>query len=73
VERKARVRLQPCEPVELQLGIVVIVEIVDADDRMLTLEQSLRDMHADEAGGSGDQNFHPTNSDGRVRKARIVV
>ena len=70
VEGKARMRLQPREACLLELGIVIVVEVVDADDLVIALEQPLRDMHADEAGSSGDQNLHLTNgNDARMEGA----
>src|SRR6185312_2748567 len=39
-----------------QLGIVIIVEIVEADDGAPALQQPARDMKADEAGGAGDKD-----------------
>src|SRR5699024_6799630 len=41
-----------------QLDIVIIAEIVEADDRITALQQPLCDMGADEAGGAGNQNLH---------------
>ncbi len=43
----------------LLLGRVVVVgEAVDADDVVARLEQRLREVRADEAGGSGDDVSH---------------
>src|SRR5258708_37740565 len=40
----------------LQLRIVVRVEVVDADDLLPAIEQSLRNVESDEAGGAGHEN-----------------
>ena len=50
--------LKPRQPRLLQRRIVVVVEVVDADDLVAAREQSLADVHADEAGATGDQDFH---------------
>ena len=42
----------------LQAGIVIAVQVVDADDGVAALEQSEAGVEADEAGGAGDQEFH---------------
>ena len=36
--------------------VVVVVEVVDPDHPMALGQQALADMHADEAGGAGDQD-----------------
>ena len=46
------------EPRLLQRHVVVVVEIVEADDFVAALEQPLGDVEADEAGGAGDEEFH---------------
>ena len=39
----------------LQAGVVVIVEVVEADDDVARLEQALGEVVADETGGAGDE------------------
>jgi len=39
-------------------GVVVVVQVVQADDRVAALEQRLGDVTADEAGGAGDEDSH---------------
>ena len=51
----------PREPIEarpLERRIVIIVEIVDADDLLAALEQRARRVRSDETRGSGDKNSH---------------
>ncbi len=50
--------LQLLQPCKLQIDVVVIIEVVEADNRIAAREQTLRDMHADEAGSAGDEDFH---------------
>ena len=69
-EAKGRVRGQPREPVALYLRVVIVVEIVQADHHVAAGQQNLRDMHADEAGCAGDQDFHVRL---RSMNCRIVV
>ena len=57
-EAKARLRRQPGEPVMLEAWVVVVVQVVEADDAVAAREQDLRDVHADEAGRTGDENLH---------------
>ena len=40
----------------LELGIVIGIEVVEADDTVAVRQQSVRDMESDESGGAGDQN-----------------
>jgi hypothetical protein len=42
----------------LQADIVVIVEVVDADDRVNAAKEAQSGVHADETGGAGDEDFH---------------
>ncbi len=46
------------DPVLLQLDRIIIVEIVDADDRFAAREQAKGAVHADEAGRAGDEDCH---------------
>ena len=57
-ERERRMRRQARQPVVLERRIVVIVQIVQADHLIPPREQDLADMHADEAGGAGNEYFH---------------
>src|SRR5580700_158818 len=54
-ELKSRHRFQPFQPGHLEIGIIVVVEIVEADDRAAFLQIALRHMEADEACGTGDE------------------
>ena len=42
----------------LEVDVVVVVEVVEADDFVAAVEQALGDVRADEAGGAGDEDFH---------------
>ena len=57
-ELEVWVGLELLQARQLEFGIVVVVEVVDADHFITPLEQDLGDMHADETGGSGDEDFH---------------
>ena len=57
-EREPVVLPEPGDPVPLELGIVVRVEVVDAGDLVSRVQQSARDEVADEPGGPGDQHVH---------------
>ncbi len=59
LEAKARLPLQLAEPGLLECRVVVIVEVVDAGDRVTARQQALRGVHADEAGRAGEQDVHP--------------
>ena len=50
--------LELFQPREFQCGVVVVVQAVDADDVVAAREQDLRDVHADESGCAGEQDFH---------------
>ena len=41
-----------------ECGIVVLVEIVEADDFVASIQQQLGSMKADKTGGSGNQYLH---------------
>ena len=55
---EALVRLDALEPRELQRGVVVVVDVVDADDLVAAFEQPDRERRADEPGRAGDENLH---------------
>ena len=57
-EAEALVRRQPRQPGLLEADVVVVVEVVEADDLIAARQQAQRGGHADEAGGAGEQNFH---------------
>jgi hypothetical protein len=48
----------PCEPGLLEIDVVVVVEIVDADDRVAPVQQAKGQRVANESGGAGDENLH---------------
>ena len=57
VKRERRM-LELLEPRQLEVDVVVLVEVVEADDGVAARQQALRDMHSNEAGGAGDEYFH---------------
>ena len=57
VEREVGV-LELLQPRELEVDVVVLVEVVESDHGVAAREQALRDVHADETGGAGDEDFH---------------
>src|SRR5580704_14153972 len=57
-EAKARLLLKQSEACLLQGDVVVVIEIVEANDLVAALEQTPRRMKTDEARGSGDQDLH---------------
>ena len=50
--------LEPFEPRLLEGRVVIIVEIVDADDLLAAVEQRHGDGRSDEAGDAGDEQGH---------------
>ena len=49
---------QPRQSRLLQGDIVVVIEIVEADDLVAARQQALGDVGADEAGGASNEDFH---------------
>src|SRR6185437_15167541 len=60
VKDEIRIALEPFETSLLQPDAVVLVQIVDANDRLAPLGEAACDMKADEARGPGDENAHLT-------------
>jgi hypothetical protein len=48
---------EPREPIALELRVVVVVEVVQADHAVAARKQQLRHVHADETGRAGDENL----------------
>ena len=55
---EGEVAAQPGEPVALEPGIVIGVEVVDADHRLAAREQRRGDRRPDEPGDAGDEDGH---------------
>ena len=55
---KAGMRLQPGQPRLFQGHVVIIVEVVVADDLIAALQQPQRQGRADKACAAGNQDFH---------------
>ena len=51
---------QLSQSVELELWLIVVVEIVEADHGVATLQQTSCGVHPDKASGSSDQNIRHT-------------
>ena len=56
LKREARPTREARQPRVLQRGIVIVVQIVDADDLVAPLQERDRNVGADEAGSTGQQN-----------------
>src|SRR5207245_2424866 len=56
LEMELRIRCQAIKPGLLQLGVVVVVQVVEADDGLPFVEEPLRYVKPDETGGSGNQD-----------------
>jgi hypothetical protein len=69
-ELETRVLRENREPRVLQRDVVVLVEIVEPDDLVASLEQVLRCVMPDEAGGAGNQYFQRSAPIARVTDAR---
>ena len=50
--------LEQRQPRLLQVDVVIVVEVVDADDLIAALEQGLGGVKADETGRAGDEKAH---------------
>ena len=72
METEAAMRLQILQPRVLEYWIVLVVQIVAADDLVPLLQQVEADVHADEPGGTGDENFQATHLEGTTTNARLV-
>ena len=55
-ERESFTRPELCQSSFLQSDVVVIVEIVEADDMVASVQEAHRHMESDESRGSGDKN-----------------
>jgi len=55
---EALVILDPRQPRLLQRHVVVVVQVVDADDLVAAFQQTQGQRIADKAGGSGNEYFH---------------
>jgi len=61
-EPEAGVLAQPFETGLLEADVVVVVQVVDADDFVSGGKQPLRDVHTDESGRAGNQAFQGTTA-----------
>jgi len=55
---EARIRLQARQAGALQVDIVIIVEVVEADDFVAARQQALRQCRTDKPRAACNQNFH---------------
>jgi hypothetical protein len=58
MERKTRPLDETGEAGFLESDLVIIIEIIQADDLLAAIEQAFREMIADKTGRAGDQNRH---------------
>ena len=58
VEAEAGLFGQPRQPRLLERNVVIVVEVVDADDLFAARKQRLSDVITDEAGGAGHEEAH---------------
>jgi hypothetical protein len=59
-EAEALLRQEAIEPRLLELRVVVRIQVVEPDDLIAAVEQTMRSEAADEAGGAGDEYAHGT-------------
>jgi len=71
-EAKARILLQQLQARHLQIDVVVLVEIIEADYLITALEQAPGGVKADEARGSGDENLHRRPSTSAAGKTCLM-
>ena len=62
---------QCLQPRFLQWDVVVVVDVVDADDVVAPVQQGKRSVKTDEAGGAGNQNRHVKKSGTPLSRPRI--
>src|SRR6185369_2517916 len=74
LEAEAVVELarKPFEPRLLQARIVIIVDVVDADNLVAALQQGASGRRADESCDAGDENSHVAPIGGAVRSAKAL-
>ena len=71
---KGLIRAQQAESSAFQRDLVIVVQIVQADDLVAAIEQTPRRRSTNESGGAGDEHFHggqyiPPTPSARVRSA----
>jgi len=59
-ELKSAVRGKPCEARLLQGNVVVVVEVIEAENAVAPREEPLGDVHSDESRCARDQDFQMT-------------
>ena len=69
-ESEGLVRLQQGEPRLLEADVIVVVQIVDAENALAARLQRLADMEPDEAGGPGHEDRHPLGNSRSLRPGR---
>lgn len=72
---KAGISLQAFEARQLESRIVIVVEVVDADDLVAPLKKPLCNMQTDKTSRAGKQDFHGRRPIGKDSNpwARIVA
>ncbi len=54
--------IRPGEPVSLEGGVVIRIQVVDTDDPVAVIEQAPRNVETDEARDTGDKHVHCISS-----------
>src|SRR5438128_11012754 len=62
-EPEAGIGVQPGKPSLLEGDIVIIVQIIDADDLLAAVQQRSANMETDKAGGTSEENRHLLSDD----------
>ena len=72
-KREVRVSRERSRPRLLQGDVVIRIEVVDADDVGAAFAERARDVHADEAGGTGHDNALARERGGRREAIRAFA
>ena len=73
LEPESLLRLEPREAGLLERGVVVRVEVVEADDLVAARQQPFGDVVADEARGAGDEHPHQSRPSAWPRSNRYFT
>ena len=61
-EAEPGLRLEARKACLLECRVVVVVDVVDSEDRVAATQKGVRDGGSDKAGSAGDQDVHAKNS-----------
>src|SRR5688500_1821057 len=73
LEAESLLRLEPGEAGLLERGVVVRVEVVEADDFIAARQQAFGDVVADETGGTRDKDSHQSRPSAWPRSNRYFT